>query len=396
MPYDFRLPDLGEGIAEVELRKWLVREGDRIVEHQPVLEVESDKAVVEIPTPHAGTVIRMYHREGEMVGVGATLLSIAGKEEAVPERRRSGGIVGTLPEAGPEDFPIATPALSPLATPMVRKIARERGIDLHAVHGSGPAGSIAPEDLEQHVPQPHTVQEEYGPVTRLPLRGVRRAIARNVLESQRRTAFVTGTEEADITDLWELREREQREVEEHRGGHLTFLPFFIKATQHALRDHPALNATIDDATETIILKQYFHCGIAMETPDGLMVPVIRNVDQKSIIALATEIRTLGEKARQRTISPDEMKGSSFTVTNFGHFGGIFATPVINWPEVAILGFGRITPRPWVYRGEIAIRKILPLSLTFDHRVTDGADAALFLSRVVRYLEDPGLLFIEST
>jgi pyruvate dehydrogenase E2 component (dihydrolipoamide acetyltransferase) len=215
------------------------------------------------------------------------------------------------------------------------------------------------------------------------------------MASQQHTAFVTGMEEADITELWELREREQKAVEAH-GTHLTFLPFFIKAAQHGLREHPYLNAAIDDASETIILKKHYHFGIAVETPDGLMVPVIRDVDKKSILELAAEIQGLGAKARERTISLDEMKGSSFTITNYGHFGGTFATPVINWPDVAILGFGRISERPWVHRGEIAIRRILPISLTFDHRITDGADAAEFLGKVARYLEDPGLLFIEST
>ncbi len=229
---------------------------------------------------------------------------------------------------------------------------------------------------------------------RLPLRGVRRSIARNLIASQRLTAFVTTMEEADVTDLWRLREREQQAVEA-RGSHLTFLPFFIKASQHALRKHPSLNAAIDDATETVIIKKHYHFGIAVETPDGLMVPVIREVEQKSIIELAAEIQELGRKARERTIGLNELKGSSFTITNYGHYGGVFATPVINWPDVAILGFGRIVERPWVHRGEIAIRKILPLSLTFDHRVADGAEAGQFLTKVVRYLEDLALLFIES-
>jgi len=231
-------------------------------------------------------------------------------------------------------------------------------------------------------------------VERLPLRGLRRTIARNVLASQRVTAFVTAMEEVDMTELWEMRNREQHEVES-RGTHLTFLPFFIKAAQHALREHPLLNAAIDDAGETIILKKHYHFGIAVETPEGLMVPVIRDVDKKSIIDLAGEIQKLGRKSRERTLAVEELRGSSFTITNYGHYGGTFATPIINWPDVAILGCGRIAERPWVYRGEIVIRRILHLSLTFDHRVTDGADAALFLGKVQRYLEDPGLLFIES-
>lgn len=391
MAHEFRLPDLGEGIVEVELRRWLVKEGDRVTEHQSVVEVETDKAVVEVPSPHTGTVARINRQEGETVRVGEVLLEVA-LEGDLPlpgpgGQPRSAGIVGILPEAG-EETPL-------LATPLVRKLARERGIDLRGVRGSGPRGSITPEDLERAGASTPTAGEDFGPVERLQLRGVRRTIARNVLASQRQTAFLTTMEEADVTELWQLREREQQAVEA-QGTHLTFLPFFIKAAQHALREHPYLNAAIDDTAEQIILKKHYHFGIAVETPEGLMVPVIREVDRKSILELAAEIQALGRKARERTIGLNELKGSSFTITNYGHYGGVFATPIINWPDVAILGCGRIVERPWVHRGEIAIRRILPLSLTFDHRVTDGADAGQFLAKVVRYLEDLALLFIEST
>ncbi len=398
MPFEFKLPDLGEGITEVELRKWLVKEGDRVAEHQAVAEVETDKAVVEVPTPRAGIISSIHCREGETTKVGGILLTIAEAGDAASAPSRSVGIVGVLPEAEEEDAgPATRQTFEILATPLVRKLARERGIDLKSIRGSGPRGSIIPEDLDREAvqPQPQPIADRFGPVERQPLRGLRRTIARNVIASQRATAFVSGMEEADITELWGLREREQHEVES-RGTHLTFMPFFIKAAQHALREHPYLNAAIDDATETIILKQHYHFGIAVETPDGLMVPVIRDVDKKSILDLAVEIHELGIKARERTINIEELKGSSFTITNYGHFGGTFATPIINWPDVAIMGCGRISERPWVHKGEIAIRKILPLALTFDHRVTDGADAALFLGKVVRYLEDPALLFIEST
>lgn len=325
-----------------------------------------------------------------MVRVGEVLLEIAGQGDLpLPgpgEQTRSSGIVGILPEPGKES--------AVLATPLVRKLARERGIDLRGVRGSGPRGSITPEDLEPAPPAAPSPAEDFGPVERLPLRGVRRTTARNVLASQRQTAFVTTMEEADVTELWQMREREQPAAEAH-STHLTFLPFFIKAAQHALREHPSLNAAIDDSAEQIIIKRHYHFGIAVETAEGLMVPVIREVDKKSILELAAEIQALGHKARERTIGLNQLKGSSFTITNYGHFGGVFSTPIINWPDVAILGFGRIVERPWVHRGEIAIRRILPLSLTFDHRVTDGADAGQFLAKVVRYLEDLGLLFIES-
>ena len=391
MPFDFKLPDLGEGIAEVELRKWLVAEGDRIAEHQVLLEVETDKAVVEVPSPRAGVVARLHRQAGETVQVGETLISIAESEAASPSRPPSVGIVGSLPEADDQAPP--APVFEGLATPLVRKLAREREIDLNTVQGSGPRGCITPEDLDRQVPGVPVQNAPSGADETLPLRGLRRTIARNVLASQRSTAFVTSMEEVDITEICEMRGREKVEVES-RGLHLTFLPFFIKAAQHALKEHPLLNASIDDAAETIIVKKHYNFGIAVDTPEGLMVPVIRDVDKKSIIELAGEIQDLGRKARERTILLNDLRGSSFTITNYGHFGGTFATPIINWPDVAILGFGRIVERAWVHRGEIAIRKIVPLSLTFDHRATDGADAARFLGKVLRYLEDPALLFLE--
>lgn len=394
MRYQFKLPDLGEGIAEVELRKWLVTEGQQVKEHQVVAEVETDKAVVEIPSPRGGTAIGLHGREGDIIRVGEILMTI-GDESLPPVRPRSAGIVGELPEA--EDIPISAAVAANAdirATPLVRRLARERNIDLRSISGSGPHGSITPEDLQQAATPSAAADDPFGPVERLPLRGIRRSTARHLLTAQQRTAFVTAMEEADVSELSALRSREQAAAGSH-GTHLTFLPFFIKAVQHALRDYPAFNAAIDDASQTIILKKHYHFGIAVETPDGLMVPVLRDVDRKSVLDLAAEIQALGNKARERTITLEEMRGSSFTITNYGHFGGLFATPIINWPDVAIMGFGRIVERPWVHDGSIAIRSILPISLTFDHRITDGVTAARFLARVVGYLQDPALLFIES-
>ena len=202
-------------------------------------------------------------------------------------------------------------------------------------------------------------------------------------------------DEADITELWELKKREE-ETARKRGIRLTLLPFFIKAAQHALREHHFLNASVDEDTGEIIIKKYYNIGVAVDTPDGLMVPVVKGVDGKSILDIAAEVQELGRKARERRITLDELKGSTFTISNFGTFGGTYATPIINHPDVAILGTGRVRERPWIKDGEIAVRKILPLSFTFDHRVVDGAQAAAFLNNVIEYLEDPGLLFIESS
>ena len=397
MPFDFKLPDLGEGITEGEIRKWIVKEGDSIEEHQTVLEIETDKAVVEVPSPKKGKILKMNKEEGDIAKVGEVLMTIAEEGEAieekpkaeeapaVEERPKSVSVVGVLPE---EEEGI-------LATPAVRSLAKELGVNLETIKGSGPGGSITKEDVTKVSEKvKKTAEDLYGLSERVPLKGLRRTIAKNLLTAHQTMVFVTIMDEADVTDLWNIRDREKKVLQE-KGIHLTFLPFFMKALQHSLVEHPYLNASVDGEKEEIILKKYFNIGIAVDTPDGLMVPVIKDVDKKTVRELASEIQDLSQKAKERKIKLEEMRGSSFTISNWGHFGGTFATPVINYPDAAILGTGRIADKPWVKEGQIVIRKILPLSLTFDHRVTDGADAATFLSKVMRYLEDPGLLFIES-
>ena len=397
MPFDFVLPDLGEGITEGEIRRWVVKEGDNVAEHQTVLEIETDKAIVEVPSPRKGRVLKIRKEEGDTAKVGETLMTIAieGDEaelkaeakQASEERPGSVSVVGVLPE---EEYQKA----EVLATPAVRALARELGVRLETVKGSGPSGSITLEDLNKVMKKIQVSEDRLGPVERIPLKGLRRTVARNLMISQRTTVSVTGMDEADITGLWELRERENKALQS-KGIHLTFLPFFIKAVQHSLVQHPMLNAAVDEEKEEIIVKKYYNIGVAVDTTEGLMVPVIRDADKKTILELATDLQELSRKARERKITLDEMKGSTFTITNYGHFGGTFATPVINYPDVAILGTGRISEKPWVHDGQIVIRKILPLSLTFDHRVTDGVEASQFLTKVIGYIEDPDLLFIES-
>lgn len=390
MPFDFVLPDLGEGITEGEVRKWLVKEGDAIEEHQTILEIETDKAIVEVPSPKKGRVLKIYKDIGDMAKVGEILMSIAEVGEIVEEkpkpeeRPKSVSVVGVLPEEEEEV----------LATPAVRALAKELGVKIETIKGSGPGGSITKEDVIKASEKAKKTEDQYGVIERIPIRGLRRTIAKNLIASQKTTAFVTGMDEADITELWNLREREKKALLD-KGIHLTFLPFFIKAVHHALAEHPLLNASVDEEKEEIIIKKYYNMGIAVDTPDGLMVLVIKDVDKKTILELAKEIQGLSQKARDRKIKLEEMKGSTFTITNYGHFGGTFATPIINYPDVAILGTGKISEKPWVKDGQIVIRKILPLSLTFDHRVTDGVDSAKFLAKVIQYLEDPALLFIES-
>lgn len=396
MPFNFVLPDLGEGTTEGEVRKWVVKEGDAIEEHQTVLEIETDKAVVEVPSPKKGTVLKINKEVGDIVKVGEVLMTIAEEGEKAEEkpvteekpmtqeRPKSVSVVGVLPEEEEEV----------LATPAVRALAKELGVELDAIKGSGPGGSITKEDLLKASATEKKAEDLFGPVERLPFRGLRRTIAKNLVLSQKATAFVTGMEEADVTDLWRLREKEKKTLLE-KGVHLTFLPFFIKAVYHALLEYPMLNSSLDEEREEVIVKKYYAIGVAVDTPEGLMVPVIRDAVNKTIRELSLELQELSEKARERKIKLEEMKGSTFTITNYGHFGGIFATPIINYPDVAILGTGRIADKPWVKDGKIVIRKILPLSLTFDHRVTDGVYASKFLMKVVQYLEDPALLFIES-
>lgn len=387
MPFDFVLPDLGEGIAEGEIRKWLVKEGDPVEEHQNVLEIETDKAVVEVPSPRKGRVLKIAREEGEIVKVGEVLMSISEPGEAAEEKKpESVSVVGELPQEEAEEV---------LATPAVRALAKELGVDLAGLRGSGPGGSITKEDVRAFAEKAKKAEDAYGQVERVAIRGLRRSIAKNLLTVLRTYAPVTGMDEADVTELWELRDREKAVVQK-RGIHLTFVPFFIKAVQHALLSHPLLNAAVDEEKEEIVVKKYYNIGIATDTPDGLMVPVIKDVDKKTILELASELQELTQKAKDRKIKIEALKGNSFTLSNYGSFGGTYATPIINYPDSAILGTGRIAERPWVKDGQIVIRKILSMSLTFDHRVTDGADASQFMTRVIRYLEDPALIFIESS
>ena len=387
MSFEFVLPDLGEGITEGEIRRWLVKEGDAVNEHQAILEVETDKAVVEVPSPKKGYVQKIRKLEGEIAKVGDILLTIAENLEDTKEKKeekKSFGVVGSLPEA--EDI---------LATPAVRNLAKRLGVNLEKIKGTGLMGRIKEEDVVKASGGAKDItKDQYGSVERVLIKGLRRSIAKNLLASMRTAAFVTGMDDADVSSLWRLREKEKKAALS-KGIRLTFLPFLIKAVQHALKEHPMLNASVDEAGEEIIVKKYYNIGVAVDTTEGLMVPVVKDVDKKTILELAKELQELSEKAKERKIKLDELKGSTFTISNFGSFGGTYATPIINYPDVAILGTGKISDRPWVKDGQIVIRKIISLSLTFDHRVIDGAEAAQFLNKIIGYLEDPDSIFIES-
>ena len=427
MAFEFKLPDLGEGLTEGEIVEWLIKEGDPIEEGQVFVKVETDKAVLEIPSPRKGMVLRIEGAEGETVQVGEVILVI-GEEGEKPkaaaaktdeaEKRPSMGVVGVLEEApegveekeervSAEAIPIR-PAkrVEVLAMPAVRRLARELNVDLTTITGSGPRGRITKEDVEkaskkEEEKPPEKVEaikaarkyDMYGYVERLPLRGMRKTIARAMVKSKYTAPHVTATDEADVTRLVALREREKGKAAE-KGIHLTFLPFVIKAVVAGLEEHPYVNASLDDENEEIVLKKYFNIGVAVDTKDGLMVPVVKNAKEKSILQLADELTKLSEKARSRTIDLADLKGGTFTITNYGAVGGIFGSPIINYPEVAILGVGKLQEKPAVVEGKIEVRKMLPLSLSFDHRVVDGAEAARFMNTVIDHLEDPDLILLE--
>jgi pyruvate dehydrogenase E2 component (dihydrolipoamide acetyltransferase) len=418
MAFEFKFPDIGEGLTEGEIVRWLVKEGDEIKEGQPLVEVETDKALAEIPSPRTGVVLKIMANEKEIVKVGQAIVVIGEKGEAIaapPPRPKSVGVVGELEEA-PEEIPAAPvtaeavkPALLSehvLAAPAVRALAKELGIDIDKVNGSGPEGRVLEKDVHQAAEAKAKPAKEvkevkkvkkydlYGYVDRIPLRGVRRSIAKAMVKSKYTAPHVSAMDEADVTELWQIREKEKK-VAESKGIKLTILPFIFKAVIAGLTEHPYLNATLDDENEEIILKKYFNIGLATDTPEGLMVPVVKNAKEKSIFELAQELIQLAEKARNRTIDLADLKGGTFTITNYGAVRGIYGTPIINHPEVAILGIGRIQEKPAVRDGEVVVRRILPLALSFDHRVVDGAEAARFLNTVIARLEDPDLILLET-
>ncbi|QQG40088.1 MAG: 2-oxo acid dehydrogenase subunit E2 [Candidatus Aenigmatarchaeota archaeon] len=438
MAYEFKFPDVGEGIHEGELVKWRVSEGAHVNEHDIIAEVETDKAVVEVPSPRAGVIAKLNFKVGDTINVGDVMVVIAEEGDApvarpaltptascsvcgrtfitreqldahVKERHASGErkggafAVGELEEAPAEETRAAAPKAVPsgphvFATPAVRALAKELGVDIERVDGTGPDGRVTEEDLRkakesgprETAAGPRVQFEKYGRVLRVQMSATRRAIARHMLEAYAAPHVVT-MDDADVTALWDVRAKEKQKAEE-KGVKLTFMPFIVKACLAALKKHPHFNASLDG--DEIVFKKYYNMGIAVHTNDGLMVPVVKDVDKKTVLEIAKEIEELAERARTRTITLEEMKGQSFTLTNYGSIGGTYGVPMINSPDVAILGIGRIDDRPVARDGKIEVRKILPLSLSFDHRVVDGAQAAYFLQEIIAHLEDPNLLMID--
>ncbi len=422
-----KMPDIGEGIAQVELVEWFVKVGDMIAEDQVVADVMTDKATVEIPSPVSGKVLALGGQPGEVMAVGSELIRIevegSGNHVDVPTKdvqkpeqvEAPAAPVAVKPEPQKEARPAACqapvnheaapivprqPGDKPLASPAVRKRALDAGIELRYVHGSGPAGRILHEDLDAFMSKPHSAggQAPSGYAKRtdseqVPVIGLRRKIAQRMQDAKRRVAHFSYVEEIDVTALEALRQQLNSKHGDSRGK-LTLLPFLVRALVVALRDFPQINATYDDEAQVITRHGAVHVGIATQGDNGLMVPVLRHAEAGSLWSNAGEISRLANAARNNKASRDELSGSTITLTSLGALGGIVSTPVVNTPEVAIVGVNRMVERPVVIDGQIVVRKMMNLSSSFDHRVVDGMDAALFIQAVRGLLEQPACLFVE--
>ena len=433
----FLLPDLGEGLVEAELISWRVKPGDVVTTSSILAEMQTDKALVEVPSPWPGTVSELCGKPGDIMKVGKPLVryAVAGAAPAaasttastgkgpacvsasvaagVPEAEGDQGTVvgtmsGTLTVSDrfarkPEHTVAAVTGGKALATPAVRRIAREMGVDINKVAGTGHSGRVTASDVHGFAggskaaagfapravpaPLPMPAVDKDGVSQRIPFRGVRRKIAESLERSVRTAVHFTVVDEADVTEL----DRKRREYSKVAGQKLSMMPFIMAAISRALRKHPSLNANVDDANSEILIKGVINLSIAVDTDNGLMVPVVRNADQCTLVDLANQVKVLAGRCRDRTISREESMGGTFTLSNVGSYGGMFATPIINYPEVAILAAGRTKERVLVKDGRFYAGLVMPLSLSCDHRVVDGAEGARFLNTVVGLLEDPSPL-----
>lgn len=423
MRFTFQFPDLGEGLEEGTILEWFVIEGQQVKEGDLLVQMETDKVVADIPSPKKGVVALLHGNVGDVIKVGAPLLEIETEEtvvdgEPVTKKEKvttepvseteedAGAVVGTMEVAGkdsllPESKEGTTDGktsdVAPrkaLATPVARAMAKEMGIDINKVQGSGPSGRVKSEDiLNFNTDRPKAVSPKKEvtsteeDVTYLPLTQIRKAIARNMLHAKHNAAHMSVFEEVEISGLMDVRSRYKHKFAD-KGVKLTYLAFIVKAVAVALKKHPQLNSQIDAENNRMIVRNRCHIGIAVDAPDGLMVPVIRDADKLSIFRIAQLIEELADKARKRKLTLEEMKEGSFSITSFGSIGGIYATPVLNYPQAGILGIGRIMQTPIVRNNEIVIGHIMPLSLTVDHRVVDGGETTRFIYQVMEYLTDP--------
>jgi pyruvate dehydrogenase E2 component (dihydrolipoamide acetyltransferase) len=421
MVYEFKFADIGEGVHEGEILQWHVKEGDNVKEEQLLVEVITEKVTVEITAPVAGTILSLENRqEGDIVKVGEVLVKIDNADVPVPKKTEEPKKKPSREE--PKDDSLFTAAVPfkrtqprtsqgqvvterPLAAPSIRREARDKGIDLRFVQGSGSGGRITRSDFELYLNSsdvPITASKEkkvFVPKEdqRIPLRGLRRNIAKAMRKSKDTAAHYTYFEEVDMSVLEDLRQKAKPLAEKY-GTRLTYIPLIIKCLIPSLREFPHFNAQLDDETEEIVVRGNLNIGIAVNTDNGLIVPVIKNADQKTVWELAAEVKRLAEKARAGKLTLDEVTGGTFTITSTGNIGGVMATPIIRWPEVAILGIFRSKLRPVVVEKngspEIAIRPIMYIALTLDHRVVDGAVGAMFTNTLIKYMENPALLLLE--
>lgn len=406
--FEFKLPDIGEGVVEGEIVKWLVKEGDQVSEDQPLVEVMTDKATVQIPSPRRGKVVRTHGKEGEIAKVHHTLVTL---EVEGAGNEAGNGRTAPAPMAAKSEpaAPATAPGGKVLATPVTRRMAREHGLSLTEIAGTGPQGRVTKADVmaaiagsgavatgtQTSVARPKV--SAGGNDQRMPLRGLRKRIAEKMVRSKLTAAHFTFVEEMDATELVTLRKRLNASLAEAGDTtKLSFLPFICKACVAALRKFPHLNANMDEATQELIVRGDYNLGIAAATEDGLTVPVVHGVDRLSIRELASEIARLGAAAREKKLKMEELTGGTFTITSLGQQGGLFATPIINHPEVAILGVHKMRKRPVVVDDQVVVREMMYLSLSFDHRVIDGQVGAEFTYELMRYLERPELLFMELT
>ena len=445
MRYIFKFPDIGEGLDEGIIAEWYVDKGAQVQMGQPLVKMETDKVVTDIPSPRTGIVAALYGRVGETIHVGSPLVEFdlpgidgpdAVAEAAKPAfetvKEEGAGVVGTLEIADnsaylPASSEIETtpshetgrPRQRALATPVARAMARELGVNIDLVTGTGPAGRVTKADIELFL-NSDKLRVTSDPVTRhsslvtshssdtpghpslvtghsslveiVPLTQIRKAIARNMITSKHNAAHMTVFDEVEVSELIRIRLKYKSQFESE-GIRLSYLPFILKATALALKNHPVLNAELDMENSRMIYKKYYNIGIAVDTPEGLVVPVIRDVDRMTIKDIAASLNQISEKARKRTLTLDDMKDGTFTITNFGSIGGQFAVPVINYPQAGILGIGRLVEKPVVKDGQVVPGTMLPLSLSVDHRIVDGGEVARFLNRIMEYLSDPVSIII---
>ncbi len=428
MAFEFKLPDIGEGVVEGEIVAWKVNVGDVVAEDQPLVEVMTDKATVEIPSPKAGTVSSLTGGEGDVIEVGQVFVVLdvgdgvgdgtvrlppeeqpdapkkqdTAAAEPASERARSEPATVKSPTNG-ASAPVLVPRSGKvLATPATRRVARELDIDLGAVTGTGPGGRVTKSDViafseGRHAPASggggglgveHTpVPPGSGPEERVKVRGLRRKISEAMVRSSLTIPHFSYVDEVDMTELVTLRKKVNADL----GFKISYLPYIMKALQIAFADHPEVNALYDNTTDEVVYKKYFNCGLATDTPQGLYVSVIRDVPGKTIVELGKEIVEVTTRVREGKATREDLTDSTFTITSIGNIGGLFATPIINYPEVAILGVNKIVERPVVRDGEVVVRHMTHLSPSFDHRVVDGANGARFVTRLKALLENPGLL-----